>query len=90
MARQQGLEYEGLLIAHAIRAGIGAQILPCFLADPDPRLRRIAPLDETFRLNLWLLTLPELRTNSRVRAFTEHMADALSAHRGVLSGEGLE
>ena len=84
------LEYKGLLVAHAIRAGIGAQILPCFLADPDPLLHRITPLDETFRLDLWLLTLPELRTNSRVRAFTEHMADALSAHRGALAGEGSE
>lgn len=84
------MEYKALLVAHAIRAGIGAQILPCFLADPDPLLHRIAPLDETFRLDLWLLTLPELRTNSRVRAFTEHMADALSAHRAALTGEGSE
>src|SRR5690606_15061822 len=29
-----------LLRAHAVGSGIGAQILPCFLADPDPRLQR--------------------------------------------------
>ncbi|MEX1362482.1 MAG: LysR family transcriptional regulator [Nannocystaceae bacterium] len=80
------MDYEAPLVAHAIRSGIGAQILPCFLADPDPLLQRIAPLDDRFRLDLWLLTLPELRTNSRVRAFTQHMADALTEHRDALAG----
>lgn len=80
------LENDAVLRAHAIRAGIGVQILPCFLADPDPHLHRIAPLDETFKLDLWLLTLPELCTNSRIRAFMDHMADALSTHRVALAG----
>lgn len=81
------LDNQALLMARAIRSGIGAQILPCFLADPDPQLRRIAPLDGTFRLGMWLLTLPELRSNSRVRAFMDHLADTLSAHRRELAGE---
>ncbi|MDJ0657806.1 MAG: LysR family transcriptional regulator [Xanthomonadales bacterium] len=80
------LDNNTLLRGHAIRAGMGAQILPCFLADPDPDLQRIAPLDDTFRLDLWLLTLAELRANSRVRAFMGHMADALGAHRDALAG----
>lgn len=75
-----------LLRAHAVRRGMGAQILPCFIGDPDPELVRIAPLDPTFRMDLWLLTLPELRTNSRVRAFLDHMAEALGAHREALAG----
>ena len=73
-------------MAHAVRSGIGVQILPCLLADAEPLLQRIAPLDDLFRLDLWLLTLPELRTNSRIRAFMEHMAEALSAHRPALTG----
>ena len=81
------LPYSALIMAHAVRSGIGAQILPCFLADPDPQLQRIAPLDPTFRLELWLLTLPELRTNSRIRAFMDHMAGALNTHRGALAGD---
>jgi DNA-binding transcriptional LysR family regulator len=81
------LPHHAPLMAHAVRAGIGVQILPCFQADRDCELRRVAPLDSLFRLDLWLLTLPELRTNSRVRAFMEHMADALGAHRGELAGD---
>ena len=80
----------GVLMAHAVRSGIGAQILPCLLADADPLLQRLTPLDDVFRLDLWLLTLPELRTNSRVRAFMEHMTEALSTHRDALAGESLQ
>lgn len=74
------------MVAHAVRRGIGAQILACFLADPDPALRRIAPLEEMFRLDMWLLTLANLRTSSRIRAFMDHMAEALTAHRDALAG----
>ncbi len=80
------LDNNTLLRAHAIRAGLGAQILPCFLADRDQDLQRIAPLEDTFRLDLWVLTLAELRTSSRVRAFMSHMADALGVHRHALAG----
>ncbi|MEM9190338.1 MAG: LysR family transcriptional regulator [Myxococcota bacterium] len=75
-----------LLMTHAVRSGIGAQILPCFLADAEPQLTRIAPLEDLFQLGLWLLTLPELRTNSRVRAFMDHLAEALSQRRDALTG----
>lgn len=81
------LSHDFRLMAQAIRSDIGVQILPCFFADPDPTLHRIAPLEEMFRLRLWLLTLPELRTNSRVRVFMTHMADALAAHRPALAGD---
>ena len=68
---------------------MGAQILPCFLADPDPDLQRIAPLEQHFKLDLWMLTLTELRGNSRIRAFMSHMAEALGTHRDALAGKSL-
>lgn len=80
------LDDRGVLMARAVRAGVGAQILPCVLGDPDPVLQRIAPLDALFRLDLWVLTLPELRSNRRVRAFMDHMPDALAKHRAALEG----
>ncbi|MEQ9495317.1 MAG: LysR family transcriptional regulator [Deltaproteobacteria bacterium] len=80
------LENDALLMAHAIRSGIGVQILPCCLADRDPALRRVAPLDELFRLDLWVLTLEELRGNSRVRVFMDHVATAMRDHEGALRG----
>ncbi len=81
------LDDRGLLMSHAVRQGIGVQLLPCVLADADPALRRIAPLDPAFRVGVWVLTTDELRTNHRVRAFMAHMGDALAAGRSRLAGE---
>jgi DNA-binding transcriptional LysR family regulator len=65
-------------IREAIRAGIGVQLLTTYDGEADPNLVRIgAPHDDSH--GLWLLTLPELRVTSRVRAFMEHMVEALRA-----------
>lgn len=52
----------------AVRAGIGVAILPCYLADPDPDLRRLGPEIEDLGVDLWMLTHPDLRHTARVRA----------------------
>ncbi len=80
------LSDRGLSMAHAVASGIGAQILPCIVGDRDPRLTRIAPLDELFRRDLWLLTLPELRNNSRVHTFIEHVREGISKESASLAG----
>ncbi|MDP1914824.1 MAG: LysR family transcriptional regulator [Myxococcales bacterium] len=70
----------------AIFSGIGAFFLPCFIGDRDPRLERIgARLTDEAR-DLWLLTLPELRNNSRVRAFMDHVFEAFKPHQRALDG----
>ena len=81
------LDDRGLMMAQAVRQGLGAQLLPCILADRDADLVRIAPLDPLFRVEVWLLTLPELRSNRRVRAFLAHMAEAFVARRNDLAGD---
>jgi len=54
----------------AVAAGLGRSLLPCAIADPDPRLgrfgakRRAAPLTR----ELWLLVHSELRTLARIEA----------------------
>lgn len=72
------MRYDGYPVIEAsVRAGIGVHFLPCAVAQRDPELVAIAPHIEPFRRSLWALTLPELRTNSRVRALLEHVYDAL-------------
>ncbi|MFT5455708.1 MAG: DNA-binding transcriptional LysR family regulator [Myxococcota bacterium] len=68
----------GNSIREAIRAGIGVQLLATYDGDADPDLVRIGAVQDDAH-GLWLLTLPELRSTSRVRAFMEHMVDALRA-----------
>jgi len=68
----------GVAIAEGIRAGIGVHLLPTYAGDPAPRLVRVGP-DFDDPHGLWLLTSPELKRTSRVRAFMDHMAGAITA-----------
>lgn len=62
----------------SVRAGIGAHPLPCFEAAADPSLVAIAPDLPPMTRTLWALTLPDLRTNTRVRAFMDHVYEHLA------------
>lgn len=64
----------------ALRAGIGVHPLACLEGDPDPDLVRIGPTLVDFTRGLWLLTLPTLRHTRRVRAFLDHVTEALTDH----------
>jgi DNA-binding transcriptional LysR family regulator len=74
-------------LAQAVASGVGLGILPCYLADPDPRLVRIAgPIDELAG-DLWFLTHPELRGTARLRALSDHVARAFQGLRSLFAGE---
>ncbi len=60
-----------------IAEGLGVHFLATFEGDADPRLVRVSPIAAEFARGLWLLTLPELRTTPRVRAFLDHAAESL-------------
>jgi DNA-binding transcriptional LysR family regulator len=65
-------------------------LLPCFLADQDPRLVRLPP-GVPFKNELWLLVHGELRHAPRVRAVIEWLDDVLECAsrrlRGVAGSE---
>jgi DNA-binding transcriptional LysR family regulator len=70
----------------AVRAGIGLAALPCYLADPEPDLRRVlGPIPELAR-ELWLITHEDLKRTARVRAFMEVVGEGLLARREMLEG----
>ena len=66
-----------MVMRHAIAAGIGVQFMSCVDGDANPRVARIGPIVPENARDLWLLTHPDLRNTSRVRAFMEHMHVAL-------------
>ena len=70
----------------SIREGIGASFLPCFEALDDPELVCVGPRLDAEARGLWALTLPELLTNSRVRAFMDHVYEAFAQERARLAG----
>ncbi|MCB9601762.1 MAG: LysR family transcriptional regulator [Sandaracinus sp.] len=57
----------------ALRDGVGAHMLPTLEAERDPIFVPIAPDLPPITRDLWALTLPELATSSRVRAFLDHV-----------------
>jgi len=70
----------------AASAGLGLTPLPCCLGDTDPKLKRLFGPVEELTIGLWLLTHHDLAKAARIRAFMEHMEEALSAERVLLGG----
>ncbi|MCL7943656.1 LysR substrate-binding domain-containing protein [Marinobacter sp. ATCH36] len=59
----------------AVRNGSEVAVLPCYLGDSDAYLKRLTnPLPE-LSVPLWILIHPDLRRVSRIKAFTDTMAD---------------
>jgi DNA-binding transcriptional LysR family regulator len=71
----------------ATRAGIGLGVHDCFLADQAPELERLMPRYFSHKLEVWLVTHPDMRRSARIRAVYDFIAEALAADRAVLSGE---
>lgn len=74
-------------MADAIRAGIGAGILPNFVGDQLPDLVRMGPPITEASSNLWLLTHPDLRRSVRMRAFLDFVGGELNKRRKLIEGD---
>jgi len=71
----------GVALLAAVRDGVGIAHLLCSLADPDPELQKIGPLEPSLETSLWLLTHEDLATTGRVRVFLDYMAEAIGRDR---------
>jgi DNA-binding transcriptional LysR family regulator len=71
----------------AADAGVGLAMLPCYVGDLSPALRRVSPrvLPEP-RSALWLLTHDDLKRTARIRATVDFLAKALASERTLLEG----
>lgn len=75
------LDATSLGLHHAVASGLGVHFLACFDADRDPSLQRIGPVEASFSRDVWLLTLRELRSTPRVRAFMDHVEGELKQRK---------
>ncbi len=71
----------------AVRAGIGATRMACFLGDTDPALTRVPGMPLLDLHPLWLLTHADLRQVPRIQVFMEFVAARLRAQRPMFCGE---
>ena len=69
------------------RHGLGVVVLPCYVGDLDPGLRRIVP--EPMKENapdLWVLSHPDVRRVARVRLFTDFIAEIIQSDTDLFEG----
>ena len=64
--------------AAMLRTGIGVGVLPTFVAERHPELVAVSEVIPELSVPVWMLTHPDLRETARVRAFMQHVGDALA------------
>ncbi|MER9714273.1 substrate-binding domain-containing protein [Mesorhizobium sp. M0174] len=76
---------------HAVRelvaAGAGLSVFPCFVADSDPRLVRVAQPIPELETDQWIVTHHEERHSPPVRKVAERIAALMRAHQPLFRGE---
>ena len=72
---------------HAATAGIGIAMLPTFVAQVDPRLRRVLPNQVVVKRDFWLSLHHDLEHIARVRQVVRFLKDLISDNAGCLTGE---
>ena len=64
--------------AAMLRTGIGVGLLPTFMEASNPDLVPVSDPIPELAAPIWMLTHPDLRQTARVRAFMQHVGDALT------------
>jgi DNA-binding transcriptional LysR family regulator len=77
-----------LAVLRSAAAGVGAANLPCFAASQEPKLIRVSTPIDGPRMELWLLTHPDVRGNARVRALLDYLAEQVPVVLNRLVAEG--
>jgi len=66
-------------VAAVLHTGVGVGILPTFMASRHPELVAVSEPIPELGVPVWMLTHPDLRQTARVRAFMQHVGDAVAA-----------
>jgi DNA-binding transcriptional LysR family regulator len=69
--------------AAMLRTGVGVGVLPTFVAQRHPELVAVSEVIPEMSVPVWMLTHPDLRETARVRAFMQHVGDALAQRLSV-------
>jgi DNA-binding transcriptional LysR family regulator len=75
-----------LVLRDAVRGGAGLAVLPCYLGDTDPVLRRIGPVLQDVWADQWLLVHRDLRELARVRRVMDALVALFQEQRSLLEG----
>lgn len=70
--------------------GMGIGLFPCVYADKEPELVRIPPYISEPKIDLWILSHPDMRTNQKIHTFVHFMTERLLKKRALIEGEEFE
>jgi DNA-binding transcriptional LysR family regulator len=65
-------------VAAMLHTGIGVGVLPSFMEARLPDLVAVSEVIPELSVPVWMLTHPDLRQTARVRAFMQHVGDAMA------------
>jgi DNA-binding transcriptional LysR family regulator len=74
----------------AARAEIGIALLPCYLADAIPDLRRLASPIAELQSELWIVTHEALKDTARIRACLTIIGDGIASMHSLFEGRGVK
>ncbi len=74
------------MVGHAIAAGFGISVMPCFYGDRHPELVRVGPYFEG-GVYMWALTHEQLRRTARVRAFMDFVTELIKRDKDLMLGQ---
>jgi DNA-binding transcriptional LysR family regulator len=66
-------------VAAMLHTGIGIGVLPTFMERRHPDLVAVSDPLPALSVPVWMLTHPDLRQTARIRAFMQHVGDAVAA-----------
>jgi len=75
---------------HAALQGSALAILPCFMAEPDPRLVPVLGDEVVVTRRFWLCSREDLRKLRRITSLWDYLRAAADANRPLLMGESPE
>jgi DNA-binding transcriptional LysR family regulator len=74
-------------VRELVAAGAGLSVFPCFAADADPRLVRVAPIITELTQEQWLVTHHEERHRPEVRRVADRITALMQRHGPLFRGE---
>ncbi|HEY4891558.1 MAG TPA: LysR family transcriptional regulator, partial [Reyranella sp.] len=75
-----------LILHQTVRSGAALGVLPCYLGDPDPALKRVGGVVPEVFAEQWLLVHRDLRALPRVRAVMDAVIELFQREKALLEG----
>jgi len=75
-----------LMLLDMVRAGAGRGVLPCFIADDDPLLRRAGPRIDALEHTMWIVMHDDERRRTEKRLVIERLSSLLDANARLFAG----